>query len=301
MVENVSIIHELAYNLRIKEIIKKEVIAVKPNNSIGDLRNILREKRISGAPVVDEGKLLGIISIEDVINCLASGEITVSVSEKMTKDVEVLYDDDSLVHAIEKFDMSNYGRFPVVSRQDGRLVGIITKGDIVHGLLERLESEYHTEEIKQFRASHIFDDIVANKIDIVLHYYVVGNNFKQAGEASSGLKKTLTRLGIHPSIVRRIVVASYEAEMNMVIFADKGQFVANIQPHQIRINAIDCGPGIPDIKQAMEIGFSTAPEWVREMGFGAGLGLNNIQKCADTLEINSRVGKGTRVKMVFNM
>jgi len=87
MVENVSIIHELAYNLRIKEIIKKEVIAVKPNNSIGDLRNILREKRISGAPVVDEGKLLGIISIEDVINCLASGEITVSVSEKMTKDV----------------------------------------------------------------------------------------------------------------------------------------------------------------------------------------------------------------------
>ncbi|MEW6096400.1 MAG: CBS domain-containing protein [bacterium] len=299
--EKISIIQELAYELKVGDVMIKDVITVSPENLIVDLREILRDKRISGTPVIDKGKLVGVISIEDFIKCLANGQINATISEKMTKNIEILYEDEPLIHAINKFDRFGYGRFPVIRRKNGKLVGIITKGDIIHGLLRRLEDEFYEEEIKHLRASHIFEDIIANKTSIVLQYDIIGNDFKQAGEASSALKKTLARLGIYPHIVRKVAIATYEAEMNIVIFTNKGEVIANIQPKQIKIEAIDSGPGIPDIEKAMQPGFSTAPEWIRELGFGAGMGLNNIQKCADKMRLKSKVGKGTKLEIIINI
>jgi len=298
--EKVGIIQELAYDLKVGEVMKKDVITVTPQHLITDLRNILRDNRISGTPVVEKDKLVGIISIEDFIKCLVNNQINATIGEKMTRKVEILYADESLIHALNKFDRFEYGRFPVIERENGKLVGIITKGDIVHGLLQRLENEFYVEEIKRLRASHIFEDIIAKSIHIVLEYDIIGNDFKQAGAASSGLKKTLTRLGIHPQIVRKTAIASYEAEMNIIIFTNKGKIIATITPKQIKIEAIDSGPGIPDIEKAMQPGFSTAPEWIRELGFGAGIGLNNIQRCADKMHLRSKVGKGTSLKIIIN-
>jgi len=224
---------------------------------------------------------------------MACGEMDASIEEKMTKKVETLYADEPLVRAVSKFDRYGFGRFPVIDRDQGKLVGMLTKGDIIEGLLKRLEIDYQEEEIHRYRASHIFEDIVADRTRLNFQYNIVGQDFNRAGESASALKKTLLRLGFQPQIVRRVAIAAYEAEMNIVIFTNGGQISARVQPERIKIEASDTGPGITDIERAMQPGFSTAPEWVQELGFGAGMGLSNIKKCVDKMTLTSQVGKGT--------
>jgi len=292
-------IQELTYELKVGNVMTKKVVTVSPQKTIYKLRNILRTKLISGTPVVDKGKLIGIISIEDFMKCLAKGERNIPVEERMTKNVKTLYVDEPLVHAVRKFDQYGFGRFPVIERGKGKLVGIITKGDIIKGLLKKLEIDYHKEEIHRYRASHIFEDIVADRTTLTFHYNVVGEDFNRAGESASGLKKTLFRLGIRPDSVRRAAIAAYEAEMNIVVFTDGGKLTVSVETHRIKIEASDSGPGIPDIEQAMQPGFSTAPEWIRELGFGAGMGLLNIKNCADKMNLTSKVGKGTHLEAII--
>jgi len=220
------------------------------------------------------------------------------VGEKMTSHPVTIYADEPLVHAVSKFSKLQFGRFPVVNRE-GDLVGIITQGDIVRAVLKRLEVDYREEEIHRYRASHIFEDMIADEVALVFGYRVAAGNIDQAGEASSGLRKTLSRLGIHPQVLRRVAVATYEAEMNIVIFTDGGEIVAEVRPDRVKIEALDKGPGISDIEQAMQPGFSTAPVWVQEMGFGAGMGLPNIHTCADKMKLESKMGIGTHLEIVI--
>ena len=128
-------------------------------------------------------------------------------------------------------------------------------------------------------------------------YEIEGGNFSKAGNASSNIKKTLKQLNVNPAIVKRVVVALYEAEVNVVAHAYKGQIQANIDTEKIYVRIEDNGPGIPDINLAMQEGYSTASAKVREMGFGAGMGLPNIKKNVDVLNINSKVGEGTIVEL----
>jgi serine/threonine-protein kinase RsbT len=128
-------------------------------------------------------------------------------------------------------------------------------------------------------------------------YDIEGGNFTKAGFASSQFKKVLKQLNVDPKVIKRIVVALYEAEMNIVAHAYSGRISIEVQPEQIIINLTDSGPGIPDIEKAMQIGYSTASPAVREMGFGAGMGLPNIQNNADKLLITSQVGIGTQVEI----
>ncbi|WP_027472114.1 ATP-binding protein [Saccharicrinis fermentans] len=128
-------------------------------------------------------------------------------------------------------------------------------------------------------------------------YEVDGGDFGKAGNASSAVKKILKQLNVHPKIVKRTVVALYEAEVNIVAHAYKGIIRVNITPEYIEIVLDDKGPGIPDIELAMKEGFSTASPKVREMGFGAGMGLPNIKKNVDELNVSSEVDHGTIVEM----
>lgn len=279
----------------------RDVITVNPRDLMSALRETLRDKRISGVPVVENEQLVGMVSIEDFIKCLAEDKMSSTVAERMNRDLKFLCDSDPLVRAVEKFDRLGFGRFPVINRTSGNLVGIITKGDIIRGLLKRIEIDYHEEEIHRYRASHIFEDIIADKTTLTFQYKVIGKDFNRAGETSSGLKKTLKRLGIPSKVIRRVAIAAFEAEMNIVVFTDGGEITARVTPQEIRVEAVDIGPGIPDIKRAMEPGFSTAPDWVRELGFGAGMGLTNIQKCADSMNLESTVGKGTRLEITVGL
>lgn len=287
---------ELAYEFKVKDAMTSEIISVSPENTMSDVRKILQNKRISGVPVVDREKLVGIISIDNFIDCIMSGRIDEIVENNMTTKIESLYSDEPLIHAISKFDKLGYGRFPVLEHETGKLVGVITKGDIIKCLLKKLEINYHEEEIQRYRASHIFEDIKSDKTTLALTYKIKGGDYKHAGEQSGYLKINLLRLGIPPRVARRVIVASCEAEMNIIIFTEGGEISASVEEDRIRVNAIDNGPGIEDIGKAMKPGFSTAPDWVREMGFGAGMGLPNIENCADELKIDSKPGQGTNVE-----
>ncbi len=290
-------VQELVYKLKVRDAMTKNLITTDPGTLMSELREILRSNRISGTPVIKEDRLVGLISIEDFIKWLAEGGKKCTIKDKMSTDIKVLYEDEPLIYAVSKLEQTDFGRFPVVDRKNGRLRGIITKGDIIETLLHKLEIDYHEEEIHRYRASHIFEDIIGDKVTLTFQSYVKGKDFNLAGEASSGLKKTLERLGMQPLFVRRAAIASYEAEMNLVIYTDGGTITAAVQLDKIRIDVKDNGPGIADIQKAMEPGYSTAPHWVRELGFGAGMGLVNIKKCADKMDLTSKVGEGTHLNI----
>jgi len=132
-------------------------------------------------------------------------------------------------------------------------------------------------------------------------YDVEGGNFTKAGNAASSVKKILKQLNVDPKVIKRIVVALYEGEVNVVAHAYKGKVHVDIDTSRIYIRIEDEGPGIPDIELAMQVGYSTASAMVREMGFGAGMGLPNMKRNADSIDISSKVGVGTVVELTTNL
>ena len=133
------------------------------------------------------------------------------------------------------------------------------------------------------------------------HFHVDGKDFTSAGQASVQVKKSLRQLGIPPEIIRKVSIAMYEGEINMVIHAGGGEAEVVICENCIEIHLVDQGPGIPNIDQAMQEGFSTAPDNIRSLGFGAGMGLPNMKRYSDEMIIESEVGKGTRILMKVNL
>lgn len=132
---------------------------------------------------------------------------------------------------------------------------------------------------------------------IHLEYTVPGDDFTRAGEASGNVKRKLKQLGYNPDAIRRVSIAMYEAEINMVIHAGGGKACIDITPNKVDIVLEDEGPGIEDVDKAMKEGYSTAPDNIRALGFGAGMGLPNIKKYADEMKIDTELGKGTTVFM----
>ncbi len=136
---------------------------------------------------------------------------------------------------------------------------------------------------------------------IRLTYEISPDDFTRAGEASSDVKKKLKSLGVPPEAVRKVSIAMYEGEINMVIHAKGGLITVEISPDQILMILADKGPGIPDIDQAMQAGWSTAPNEIRSLGFGAGMGLPNMKKYTDEMTIDTVIGKGTTITMIVKI
>lgn len=130
-------------------------------------------------------------------------------------------------------------------------------------------------------------------------YPILGGGFFLAGRASGEIKRKLAELGLPPELLRRVVIAAYEAEMNVVIHAYSGVIEVAVMDGEVSVQAVDRGPGITDIPQAMTPGYSTASDKVRSLGFGAGMGLANMTRCSDEFDIASEVGRGTTVQMEF--
>jgi predicted transcriptional regulator len=174
-------IQELIYELPIERVMKKDVIKVSPETSMTQLKEVLRIKRISGVPVVDESHLIGVISIEDLIKALVEGDIQAPVRKRMTTRMITVRENESVVEAVKKFTQYKVGRLLVVNDQ-GQLTGILTGGDITRGLLEAISLDYHAEEISRYRAKHIFEDIVSDQTSLILRYSVTAKDFKSGGE-----------------------------------------------------------------------------------------------------------------------
>ena len=292
---------ELIYNLPIENVMRKNVITVSPDTTIKQLKEIMKTNRISGVPVLDGGHLSGVASIEDLIKALEAGELDVPVSQRMTRKLITVVEKESIIEAVKKFSQFHVGRLPVVNEQ-GDLTGILTGSDITRGLLEAISLHYQDDEVKRDSRINYQEYIVSDQTSLILRYHIKEKDFKSGGSASSKIKRAFEQLGIPPPILRRVAICAYEAEMNLIIHTDKGgELVTEIQPDLIHITITDHGPGIIDVERAITPGYSTAPAWIQELGFGAGMGLANIQKCADSFTIESKPGIGTQLDIQIKL
>jgi len=281
-------------NIKVEEFMTKDVIFVKLDRTVAQVKEILRLKRISGVPVIDnENHVVGVISIEDIIKCLENGTLNDKVSNHMSKNVICLTTTMTLQDAIKHFDRYRYGRFPVVDEQ-GKLVGIVTKNDILAAVATRLGLLYlHDERRKEVLDSDIFSRslITGKEIDkkgADFYFKIDYFDVNLAGVGAAQLKKFLLKKGVDEPLVRRIAVAAYEAEANVVIHSgSEGEMYCFVHDDGIIVRVEDSGKGIESIELAMREGYSTAPDYVRELGFGAGMGLPNMKRFSDKMVVLS--------------
>jgi CBS domain-containing protein/anti-sigma regulatory factor (Ser/Thr protein kinase) len=293
----ISRVEELSYDLKVREVMTAKLHMASPEMPISKVLEILRINHISGVPVVKDNHLIGILSLEDIVRAMQNNELLVPVSQYMSRKLTTVSIYDPIVSAMQKFSDSGLGRLPVMD-EDNKLAGMLTKGDITRGILMALQRDYKEEEVRRYRASHLFEDIISDRTTLVLRYNIKAQDFTHGGNASSNIKRALLRLGADPQIARRCGIAVYEAEINLIIHTTNGGILKlEVESHRITMSTTDDGPGIPDIEQVLQAGYSTATEEVREMGFGAGMGLVNIKRCVDKMEIESTLGKGTKLTM----
>jgi CBS domain-containing protein/anti-sigma regulatory factor (Ser/Thr protein kinase) len=288
-VDSPSVVLEIIYQLKIKDVMNRAVIYGKPEDTMRHIQAIMRENYITGIPIIENRYLVGIVSLDDIVTALDNGYIDCPVSERMTRNVIVLEDDMPLSFAISYLNKYRYGRFPVLNKQK-ELVGILTPLDVVKTLLVEMNREVlRLEKIHQGSASQAgsFSE---------MEFTTVKYDFELAGRASTEIKKALKQRNIDPKIIRRVAIASYELEINQVVHSNGGTISCSIQPDKVVIVASDTGPGIANVNQALQEGWSTANEWIRSLGFGAGMGLANTKRVSDEFQIESAEGAGTTVR-----
>ena len=290
-VDSPSIVLELIYQLKIKDVMATAVITGTRDQTMRRLQSIMRENRITGIPIVEGSQLVGLVSIDDIVTALDKGYIDAPVEERMTRNVIVLQDDMPLSFAISYLNKYHYGRFPVLNKNQD-LVGILTSTDVIKTLLVEMNREVLRLEKLQKEAGG--SSLPYSEMEFAVARY----DFELAGRASTEIKKALKQRNFDPKIIRRIAIASYELEINQVVHSQGGSIRCSIQPDKVIIVAADTGPGIGDVNLALQEGWSTANEYVRSLGFGAGMGLANTKRVSDQFSINSALGQGTTVRSV---
>mgnify|MGYP006279488175 CR=1 FL=1 len=278
---------ELIYRLKVADVMTRDVKTTDRYASLKDVQHIMKANTITGVPILDGERLLGIVSMDDILQALDAGYIDEPAEEHMTRNVIVLEDDMPLSFAISYLDKYRYGRFPVLDKHKA-LVGILTSRDVIVALLLEIN-----KEIEKLESQHKGPA----PVDGELHreFQTRKFDFEHAGKPSTDIKKALKARGLPPKLTRRVAVAAYELEMNQVVHSEGGVIRCHLVGNRITIEAVDTGPGIPDVEKALTEGFSTATEWIRSLGFGAGMGLPNVRRVSDELNVDSRAGGPTTV------
>lgn len=284
------------YRLKVRDAMSYPVIVAAPGDSLREVQYLLRDNGITGVPIVEGGRLVGLVSMGLVFEALDSGRIEEKAGALMTKSVVSLEDDMPLSFAVTYFNRYKYGRFPVLNR-DGLVVGIISASDIVRRLLVELNAE--VAKLEERLSKNAGEGVASAEGEVRLSFPVTRYDFENAGKASTQIKKALVGLGLEPAVIRRAAVACYELELNQSIHSDGGTLSCVASGGRIEILAVDRGPGIADVEAAMTEGFSTANEWIRSLGFGAGMGLPNAKRVSDDFSIESSLGRGTTVKAII--
>ncbi|MEA2087871.1 MAG: CBS domain-containing protein [Candidatus Caldatribacteriota bacterium] len=301
--EKLTLVNELIYEIKVKEAMSKKVIFFKENATFREIQLKLKEKKISGVPILDkERNITGIVSIDDVITAFDKGHVDNKITDYITRDVITIPQNFSVVSAIHKLEKFGVGRLPVTeSLSSKKIVGIITLSDILNRLLVVVQSIAEKVEDKEIKNTQISRDLIKSVEKKPLRFEVKGDDFNNAGRVASITKKYFQKLGISKDIIRRIAIVCYEAEMNICLHSLGGSMIIEVDNNNAVIYAHDKGPGIPDVKLALKPGFTTASEKIRALGFGAGMGLPNIKRYADKLEIKSSLETGTELKAIINL
>ncbi len=288
---------ELIQRLKVRDVMTRDVVCLERCIPLWEAQRLMKEKHISGIPVVEDGRLYGLISTDDIIRAIEGGYIAQPCGHYMTTKLVVLEDDMPLSFAIQYFDRFHFGRFPVLNRERA-LVGIICQRDINRALLDELSEEFNRMEKSSARTlQQEFD----TGTYVLRDFSVAKYDFENAGKAANAIKSAMIERRFSSKIVRRVAVAAYELEINLCVHSNGGVLSWQINNGRSEIVAKDEGPGIADVAWACRDGTSTASEWIRSLGFGAGLGLVNVKRVSDEFEITSTVGVGTTVRSVVNI
>lgn len=285
------VVLDIIYRLKIKDAMTREVITAPRERSLRDIQAVMKQRGITGVPIIEGRRILGLISMDDIIQALDGGYIEEPAEKHMSRGLIMLEDDMPLFFAISYSEKYRYGRYPVLNK-DKELVGIITSRDILNTLLVEINKEIEKLEQKTVAPP------VSDGNTVRMEFSVRRLDFEKAGNASTEIKKSLIAREIDPKLIRRIAVASYELEMNQVVHSHGGKIHFHADAEKAEVLAVDAGPGIADVELALREGWSTANEWVRSLGFGAGMGLPNARRVSDEFSITSEAGKGTSVKSV---
>jgi len=297
--QDISIISELMYQLKVRDVMTKNVCTVTSDNSLREVQKVMRDNKISGVPVVSNGKLVGIISLDDIIRALDFGEMDCKAEEKMTKNVQTVGGEVSVIKAIDEMEQCGFGRLPVIDKEYN-LVGIVTHWDVVRKLIFLLQDVVLKAEKRERSLAEAAPAPTNQMESKKFEFEVYKDDFENAGIAASTVKKQLQKMEVSPAIIRRVAVAMYETEINIIIHSFGGKMTAEIFPDRIRVISKDTGPGIANVEKALTEGFSTASAKAREMGFGAGMGLPNIKRCVDNFKIESAAGESTTITFGVN-
>ncbi|MEW6672249.1 MAG: CBS domain-containing protein [Thermodesulfobacteriota bacterium] len=290
-----SFVEELVHRLKVFQAMSKNVVTIAPQNTLRDAQITMRDARVSGLPVVKDNIMIGIVTIEDVIQALDHGYIEEPVDRWMTRDVVTVESNWPLSRAMSVLDRTRFGRLPVLDKE-GSLCGLITPNSILRALLNELNRLLARDEKSEVTIETLENETLRLRFD------VEAGDYDRAGLASVQLKRELAARGVDPALLRRVAIATHEAETNLIIHSTSGgTIIAVLEPENIRLTVTDNGPGIENIEQAMQPGFSTASDFVRSLGFGAGMGLGNIKRCVDHFELKSKPGLGTRLNLRFNL
>jgi CBS domain-containing protein/anti-sigma regulatory factor (Ser/Thr protein kinase) len=290
-------------DIKAGDIMSSNVVEISCEKKIAHAKELMKIKKISGIPVVDEKKqLIGIISIEDIIHALEFNKINDPIRKIMSTQVVTIHRDDSLAAVVDKFENYKYGRFPVID-DEKRVCGIISKEDILHGILEKFNLIYIHDQKRTSTLNTEYSAITGERLKIEeakFHYQIDSSDIDAAGSGAALLKQFLTGKNFNSDIVRRVGVATYEAETNVVIHSrGQGDIYFFQDEDCFIVRVVDNGIGIEDLDKAMKEGYSTAPDYIRERGFGAGMGIANMKRFADKLVIISEKNAGTQVEMIF--
>ena len=299
------VIMELLQRLRVKDVMRKENIhSVVRSDSMRFAQNLMKRNKISGVPVVEDKRLFGIVSVNDIIKALEGGWIQSPVADHMVSNLVVLEEDMPLAFAIKYFQNYTFGRFPVLDRNRD-FVGIVSQRDVTRVLMQELTNELSRLEGKTVATPTPTSDAAKSEGAVPFYsmrqFVVVHNDLSNAGKAANEIKKMMKDAGLGNKLVRRVAVAAYELEINICIHSVGGTLTFILERDKASIVAKDNGPGIRDVEWACQDGTSTANDWIRSMGFGAGMGLANSKRVSDTFDIVSKVPNGTTVVCGFKL
>lgn len=288
---------EVIQRLKVRDVMTKQPLTAGRHSPMRRAQELMRANGITGIPIAENGRLYGLVSIDDIIRALEGGYIQDACSKHMTTRLVVLEDDMPISFALRYFGRYNYGRFPVLNREQ-QLVGVVSQRDINRALLVEL-----THELNRLEAEHEDRgaESVAGRIYMLREFAVGKLDFENAGKAANQIKVYLREKGVDSRIIRRIAVAAFELEINLCVHSEGGTLSFLVAKGQATITARDSGPGIEDVEWACRDGTSTANDWIRSLGFGAGMGLSNVKRVSDAFEISSRPGHGTTVTAVVNL
>ena len=291
---------ERIYEIRVEKIMKTNIARVTPDTMMSDLKDAIKENNYACIPVLDGEKLIGQISIAEYVDWLTSDRKDVPIGEIMNTEYKTLHIDEPVITAIRELDQSGLRGLSVVDQSTKKFLGLICRCTMMEGVLAELDVSDKKEK-SEHKIDCLLKNIESESAVMTLTYNVEEKSLEYGGEISSSIRADLYKLGLPRSIIRRTAIAAYEAEMNLLSYAGGGVFTLVLKADSLNMKIEDSGPGIPDVEKAMEPGYSTAPDWVRELGFGAGMGLQNIKNCSDNFIINSTVGKGTILNIDINM